>query len=1134
MNNVNNSHQLFSNITNAFDQISFNQNLDSQIVALKDTFEKIKQFDQELSDASAKGLILDTLANHSTMRATTLEEMKGPPIPPIRMSKLDEASHIQGLVTLFESQKGSLSVGPSLLIDLFADHIFAAYRACLKENTPALQLLYRLTLEGNPNTIYKGKELFTHLNATLFRMMGLLLGSINQYPILFAPLTLRCNKDLSFQTTQKLILEHWEHLILNINLLKLHEAAKPFENWIKLIDNFEETIACHMHLLFQPLVPSNLWNETFTITHFKKLSQRITRLQNLVSECDIYLGPYKLKSAERLNTFERDKAVWLDRWQHLSPLLVEESKLNGQKLKALYLLCQTEENDFIESKGARLIHQLSLALNEIKDRTNVASYTSEQLTTGAQQNHLFLINTSSHLILRECRLIIYNELCRRGLLKKEELKKNVAELISLLTQITDFSLDAIRKEIIQQKELISNPTNLVYLGVIEELEKMAIIYKKQSVAYMDALKFRQTQLDRDSQNDFSLRLAFNDFDLILHTLRHLCEVNSSCIKEKLDLIFPPEQQNEHLLEIRDKVLKLYEMGLSLSANASGSLTEQLDAAFEELIQKDNLAKQEAQNKQTAAMAAADKAMAELIEAESAKKPAKAKGQPPQAKVKPAPKSPPKITTPSPASAPLAKKVIVLRAPIQRGIPEALSDIFRFGTSLKEIPLVSATELALRQKWRDAALSNLQDFQRQLSETLSDHSFNFNKFFGELDTLRRMIEATFEAIIAHYPLVNAEGHSILREKNLHHHELHQHVRLLLSSSLLPKNVIDLLWSLRAIPYALSQANACVNYPYQTVNEPDLSPPGRSLVDFLLKIIEEKRSSGVLERSEWIEEHEKRLKEGLYFCAELLHAVLDVNHKVDPSLFSQEAFSPKMKKQLDQEFIATSRELKNDEEENVLLAPLPPTDKKIKGIQNHEVALAALKEAAIWLQIRAMAPVEGPREGAKRKLYRNQSLNHVRLYLERMSEKLSGNQNGIYNRCPEELRLIRRAHKELALAFLYHSDFYIEGKHIVEAKKLRYENDPCLLNALLRQRSPHIPPFDPWLRRAHAILSYPKKLTGQEDATFEEKALRATLDEVRTISERNEGAAHLIAEQETQKIFPALSALLHMLRYALPAP
>jgi len=226
-----------------------------------------------------------------------------------------------------------------------------------------------------------------------------------------------------------------------------------------------------------------------------------------------------------------------------------------------------------------------------------------------------------------------------------------------------------------------------------------------------------------------------------------------------------------------------------------------------------------------------------------------------------------------------------------------------------------------------------------------------------------------------------------------------------------------------------------------------------------------------------------------------------------------------------------------------------------ISNRTQALQATKEAINWCSLKTLSPAQGEIDHSFREKLRNEALNNVSIYLLRLRDILE-DPHRLNRLSLDSLSLARRMLKEITVAALLHDEFYDEGQHIVKALNLRYENDPSLLNQVLRQHSEsrkNLPDLSQekfaWLRRAHNVMSYPTSLpissshapelrdviTRFQRLRTEEENLE-TVDKEFTVMKsgeeiRPENHAHkveqFIHELERLYLFPALEATLQTL-------
>ncbi|MBA3236859.1 MAG: hypothetical protein H0T62_00725 [Parachlamydiaceae bacterium] len=483
------------------------------------------------------------------------------------------------------------------------------------------------------------------------------------------------------------------------------------------------------------------------------------------------------------------------------------------------------------------------------------------------------------------------------------------------------------------------------------------------------------------------------------------------------------------------------------------------------------------------------------------------------------------------------------------LPETTVSLFQCEIQLRK--LIQARFVG-EDCWQHDQVLNLGYLLESLVETIEKNEFSVDLIFEHTDLLRRSIEALLIITTVYIEMspkdVKAMGHDTERL-----------LGTLMGDKGIPENIRKLIWKMRNVPISLADANRCVNYPAGTkIQQESLGEDGRQLINYLMEVEREGRSHHINENSRisLTKQLNGLLQRGAYFMERLLTALLDPSKVIDGEL-------PIEKPQKNQEKSLVTSESSSVESlpETLLLCEDVIIDKiKIFEINKREEALLAIDTALIWISIRGMAPVEGNPFRQWRTEERNIALQNSGIYLRRLKEKLGPDRN----LCPMstilgQCQLIRRCQKELLIAALYHTDSFVDGQHIVEARDIRFTNSPCTLMKILRDvssSSKGLPIIGNWMHRAHQILSYPAS-QGQIEGDFSATQLQQLIHEVRqksrelricaldetlvlengkrkTPEKRLQKRIELVKANESQRIFPGLAAFLHTLKYGLSLP
>lgn len=498
--------------------------------------------------------------------------------------------------------------------------------------------------------------------------------------------------------------------------------------------------------------------------------------------------------------------------------------------------------------------------------------------------------------------------------------------------------------------------------------------------------------------------------------------------------------------------------------------------------------------------------------------------------------------------------IVIKPKIKKVEPE-FEDLPEFSINLAKCKLQLSTlksrQFSSENSWQENQIHNLDYLLESLLE-LKDTQEHFSPdlFFEKIDLLRRSVEAILDIATVHLKMSYEEVKTL-------GHDTEKLLGALLKSSEVPENVRSLLWKMRSVPISFADANRCVNYPAETyAKQVRLEEEGSELINFLIDVDREGQSVEINENSrKFHTEHLKlSLGRGIYFIERLLSALLNPSKEISGELPIGEVNIKRSSSEIESDSDESLSEVQSIssqifEEENL----------NIPSMLNREEALQAIETAQIWIRIRRMAPVEGSWLLQMRTEERNLALLNSEIYLRRLKEKLSPERHlrpmsTILGQC----QLIRRCQKELLIAALYHTDSFVDGQHIIQARDLRFTNSPCVLMSILKSvstRPTSLPSIGNWMHRAHQILSYP---ASQEkfEGDFSANQLQNIVQEVRQASKelrlyavdgiiiinnskrtpekRLEERMRLVNENEEARIFPGLATFLHTLKFGLSLP
>lgn len=498
----------------------------------------------------------------------------------------------------------------------------------------------------------------------------------------------------------------------------------------------------------------------------------------------------------------------------------------------------------------------------------------------------------------------------------------------------------------------------------------------------------------------------------------------------------------------------------------------------------------------------------------------------------------------------------------------ISDV-KFGELLRPLKMLKKKkfEHAEQQAFFLANLKNIQHVIEHLRETSAMAHFSLNTIFGETDALRRLMEFSLRLGIVAFCGSEIKHFDVIGLG----HELHVLARKIMDSGRTPQNVQEVLQMDIAIPYCFSHANEYVNYLETARVKKNLPSSAMHLISYLSAVKKEadNKSPNAPIRESLMQIHERHVAHILAFSGSFLSALSDPSYK------------PEKKKgltlsDLEKEFEAYAMD--HDDTPAYLETQLTEGADAINAeadeecvpdlmtleIYNREQAAQAINKALLWLRIRSIAPAQaqtaaGLHSQADRTTARNLRFENVRLYLLWLQEKLhAASFSPLYDLAFEEKRLLRRAFKEVQLALLYDGDYHVKGRHVVEESQLQRENNPCLLNAILRRHSANfrLPnlnlPRYKWLSAAHTGIAYPEPQLVKPPLTPWVEQIQQTVAEVSKYAKMRKKTAggqsfvqnhktwtakkvdkeidSFVSREECAMTFPALSALLQMLAYA----
>ena len=637
------------------------------------------------------------------------------------------------------------------------------------------------------------------------------------------------------------------------------------------------------------------------------------------------------------------------------------------------------------------------------------------------------------------------------------------------------------------------------------------------------------------------------------------------------ILLQDEEKNAELLKIHRDILHLNSMQLEGFVAAVESIKALIGRCFIQMdlyTQKEDEKRAETFESQSLRAQKAGEELLKLDKISRKKKNGKQRTrnlQPNRVKeVKPQPIQPQK-TLPSPKGFSVnypqkTMAVEVKKVPVKRStplnqiespfanLPETFASLSQCEINLTKL---KQSQFASEDCWQYDQMQNLEYLLESLMETQVKEGFSVDLIFEQTDLLRRSVEALFGIATVFTDTSHDEVKSI-------GHDTEELFNILIKNTNVPENIRKLLWNMRNVPISLANANRCVNYPAKTKAQQDhLDDNSRQLINFLMDADQEGRAQTINKdlRRSLTEQLCRSLQRGVYFMERLLTAFLDPSKIVEGELPKEDA------QKIDGNGISNNKSpsLESSTESHLLSEEAIEEKLKIISISNREEALSAIDTALVWIGIRCMAPVEGTIFLQWRTEERNIALRNSEIYLHRLKEKFGPERSSrpmstILGQC----QLMRRCQKELLIAALYHTDSFIDGQHIVEARDIRFANSPCFLMNILRNVSTcskELPQIGHWMHRAHQILSYPaskEEFIGDFSASQLQNLLSEVLqasrllrivasDEIlvlnsgkKTPEKRLQERIELVTANESQRIFPGLAAFLHTLKYGLSLP
>lgn len=1084
-------------------------------------------------------------------------------IQPYRLPFFDAEKRRNELKRLVQLSRNEVAPGCSIVLDLFDDYIYACFRECLLDR--------KLDFANAKNHSIKQKQIFLAIGAEIQCLIGVLVifeQSGNSWRSPLGTVYENCSPPI----LQEIFMKTFDAIIPNLDILNLQkiETGKKFINAINLL---RDVVCQEMQTLLAPLDP-----DPDLSCHFQRLSMRLSRLRQTVDDLDTSL-PSEInllkKNREYKDLFAQDKKTILEFCNAVEKgisEIVHGKSVSLEKWRELFLLFnqfKLDQSDLDKNTGRDLLNKVGGDSITLIGKSN-PTQEEQELAVIVRLCNAYV--STWHSIVDEGQLIILSKLIKTSQLSLVEMDECITDILKVIESLKNIPYQSIEAQIeaFEKQQLMANDLS-IFIEIKNIWNKsFKLFYDRYIDTYVKLFKTRLSRCQKPNSRTIERALTMRDIlNLCSFTLSNQNKiVNENLTSFKNIFAF----DSKELEELYNQIINVNEIqGQALQATTR-NIETLLGRCFDRADIEAALAEELAKTQQMESKAEAETAFASLIEQESKKKKKKTKKDeiPTHSSIQEqhsgSSNLPPENSGPNNISAPAPLDIVV---PNSSNTPEIIIENIRKTLSeVKKLP-IEGPEADYRAAWCYAALRNLKDFLLQLEETINDPQFTRNRILGETDTIRRSLEAALAITLGHYPAVDENEKSSLHQSLKWGHQLHLFIKCILQKDkVIPNNVRQVIYALRSIPNSLSQANNFVNYPHSSLER---NPQDNILTKYLRAVNKESNAAKPSQKLQetLLKTHQARVRDALFFISELLQAIANPNYEFDCYTLPSdplEAFDVDMSEEFS---IQNDESLSKDQEIEIakrLIKDFQDSSEKdvaIRPIRTRKEALAAIDEALIWIRIRMISPSEGRIQTQKRVVERNKALKNVIHYLQWISEKLASRQMHLYDTCCEALRLLRRTHKELSIGVLYHGSYYYDGLHVVDAENLRRLNNPCFLNKILRSHSScasRLPSLNEsrfvWMHHAHQILSYPTPVEKKKYG-FDAEELLDLVEKVRKLSrqmkkiqgnftlmlpgkfeltaeENQERINEVISKEEKEKIFPALMALLQILRYGMPLP
>lgn len=1054
------------------------------------------------------------------------------PVPPVGTARYsaEERAKLLNQIVFRKTGSQNKEIGPgcSLIIDLLADELRESYLAF------NLKVLRNADVKGLLKIHHDYVESWIGSTSIGAFTLGKFQGEIHS-----------SSKKVSHKIYQDVFFEAKEGFLERIfttqttsvqNNFKKMAEYKRYEQAYLLLEDF---VTQELHRLFSPLLEAFDPSE-----YFCRLHRRAENFLRILNGGDAYAGVEKTLLKKHSKLLERQNALSMGFCKTIIPKLEKlQNKNDPQALAELWkTLIDLNSDQEINKHQSHLADQLVIEKNTgQKDSGHVFFYDLCLRQQWSQQS-----------LLNQTRITMLVGLIKASQVSNLEIDSCIANLIEVVKNVMSYQVDDV------QLRLKSLPEDDICAQALRQAWKNFEYTRLNGI--VQAIRHIEIRLERCCKNpndEVERALALRDtLHFFAGHIRRVQDYADQFMEELLSLISLDEEPDPELIKLHQEMHNLNTMQRNGLEAAVEGIKALIGRCFTEMDFYTQIEDEKRGRAFELESSRAKKAGEELIKSEKFSRKQNTKkrtGRPlPQVKVE---KIVPKNLPVNPIRQPI-KVEVKPKQSIQTTTKEESEAVFKDLPKITAGLLICETRIeglkislfAAEDSWQNKQMLNLDYLIEGLLETQNNEGYSVDLIFEQTDLLRRSIEALLGIATVYtrtsYEEIQAIGH-----------DAEGLLEILLGSTKVPENTRKLLWKMRDVPISLKDGNRCVNYPARTDDQQEyLGEGSRQLLKFLIKVEREGHAAQKDEnlRKELTAIHHSSLQRGIFFMEQLLEALLHPSKVVDgelPPNYIQKIQEKSVMSFSTDGLIEGSALLTENSIEHETL--------NILSINSRGEALLGIDTALIWIGIRCIAPIEGTSLMQWRTKERNIALRNCGIYLRRLKEKLGPDRSihpmsTILGQCD----LLRRLQKELLIAALYHTDSFVDGQHIVQARNIRFSNSPCFLMGVLRNvstRSKELPGIGGWMHRAHQVLSYPASQAVNE-GDFSVTQLQKLVQEVRQASKelrlgdetlveaygkltpqkREKKRRKLVEANESQKIFPGLAAFLYTLKFGLSLP